>query len=199
MTAAQSVEKQTTQGANETQDWGSVAVDFARRMALPNFSRADLAGLRRMIPDEPGTTAVYWKLTAEKNLLGNPVTENKWALILHGIALMTGTTDGQSAHDGYMPIGRALFLGGDANRREGGYYSETRLNRFLTARGDMLRTLLARMFRMMASANQPFNWREMAWFILNDGYNEDAAEQARRNIARYYYEAQNRAKRQTSS
>ena len=57
----------------------------------------------------------------------------------------------------------------------------------------MLRILLARMFRMMASADVSLNWREMASFILNDGYDEDAAEQSRRRIARSYYDAERRS------
>ena len=197
MTTAQTIEAQTTQDANESQDWGSIAVGFARQMTLPNFSRGDLAGLRRMDPDEPGATAAYWRLMAEKNLLGNTTVERKWALILHGIALMTPRAgdegDVRTAHEGYMPVGRALFLGGDASRRERGYYSESRLNRLLTARGQMLRTLLARMFRMMAAADQPFNWREMARFILNEGYDEDRFEQGRRRIASEYYQAERRS------
>ena len=200
MTTVQSVETPTTQAtqdADEPQDWGSIAVSFARQMTLPNFSRGDLAGLRRMDPDKPGTTAAYWRLMAEKNLLGSPVVELKWALILHGIALMTPRAsdegDGSTAHEGFMPVGRALFLGGDASRRERGYYSESRLNRLLTARGPMLRALLARMFRMMAAADQPFNWREMARFILNENYDEDRFEDGRRRIASEYYQAERRS------
>ena len=197
MTITESVEAQITQDASETQDWGSIATSFARQMTFANFSRGDLAGLRRMDPEEPGTTAAYWKLMAEKNLLGSPTVERKWALILHGIALMTPKSgvegDNRTAHDGYIPVGRALFLGGDANRRERGYYAESRLNRLLTARGPMLRTLLARMFRMMAAAAQPFNWREMARFILNEDYDEDRFELARRRIASEYYQAERRS------
>ena len=199
MTTAQSVEAQTTQDTSEPQDWGSIAVGFARQMTLPNFSRGDLAGLRRMDPDEPGTTAAYWRLMAEKNLLGSPTVELKWALILHGIALMTPRAaeegDSRTAHEGFMPVGRALFFGGDADRRERGYYSESRLNRLLTARGPMLRSLLARMFRMMAAADQPFNWGEMARFILNEGYDEDRFEIARQRIASEYYQAERRSTR----
>ena len=154
-----------------------------------------------MKPDSPGTTAAYWRLMADKNLLGNLAFERKWALILHGIALMTPTAreeeDNRTAHNGYMPVGRALFLGGDTSRRERGYYSESRLNRLLTARGPMLRALLARMFRMLAAADQPFNWREMARFILNEGH-EDRFELARRRIASEYYRAERRSSQSES-
>ena len=142
-----------------------------------------------MDPDAPDA-AVVWRLLARYELLGSQQVENKWALILHGIALMTPTAAGdgagRSAHDGDVPVGRAIFSGGDSQRSRA-YYSESRLNRLLTARDPILRTLLARLFRMLAATGQPFNWREMASFILNEGYNEDAAEQARRRIAREYY------------
>ncbi len=176
--------------------WGDIAVTFARILASADFPRGDLAELRRMDPDVPDA-AVVWRLLARYELLGNPQVENKWALILHGIALMTPTASNdevdRSAHDGTVSVGRAIFSGGD-NQRSSAYYSESRLNRLLTARGPILRTLLARLFRMVAAAGQPFNWREMASFILNEGYNEDAAELARRRIAREYYRTERQSR-----
>lgn len=182
----------------ERQSWGVIAAGFARQMADESFRRGDLAELRRMDPDAPDA-AVFWRLMASRNLLDNPTVEAKWALILHGIALMTPTTGGENhtAHNGIIPVGRALFLGGEVERRESGYYSESRLNRLLTARGPILRTLLARLFRMLAAANQPFNWSEMARLILNDGYNEEQAEDIRRGIARAYYQAEYRSAQST--
>ena len=181
---------------DQPRNWGDITVNFASQMAHAEFRRGDLADLRRMDPNAPDK-AVFWRLMAKQNLLGNPAVECKWALILHGIALMTPTTSGdgnaRTAHNGSTPVGRALFLGGESQRASG-FYSETRLNRLLTARGPMLRTLLARTFRMMAAANSAsFNWREMARFILNQGYDEEAAEQARRRIAREYYQAERRS------
>ena len=177
----------------ESRSWGDIAVDFAGHIArLSDFRRGDLAELRRMDPDAPDA-AIFWKLMAREDLLDNLSAESKWALILHGIALMTprnsGDGNSRTAHDGYTAVGRALFLGGEPHR-ERGFYSETRLNRLLTARGPVLRTLLARMFRMFASAGVSFNWREMAQFILNEGYDNEAAERARRRIARDYYQAE---------
>ena len=178
--------------------WGDIAAAFAWQMCRPDFERGDLAELRRMHPDSP-STAVYWRMMAQQDLLGRGADlENKWALILHGIALMTPTGEGgRSAHDGAIPVGRALYLGGD-DERSSPYFSETRLNRLLTGRGPMLRVLLARMFRMMATADALFNWREMATFILNDGYSEERAELSRRRIAREYYSAERRSSRNAS-
>lgn len=173
---------------------GEIAVGFTHQMAHEGFSRGELAALRRMDPDR-ADAAVFWRLLAREGLLNHGGdAECKWGLILHGIALMTPTgargSSVRTAHDGYMPVGRALFLGGDS-QRTAGFYSETRLNRLLTARGPMQRTLLARMFRMLASAGVSIDWREMAQFILNDG-DEEIAEEGRRRIARHYYQAERR-------
>lgn len=177
----------------ESRSWGDIAVSFSGQMARADFRRGDLAELRRMNPDSPDAAA-FWKLLAQYDLIGSHALEGKWALILHGIALMTSTGDGnaRTAHDGHNPVGRALYLGGESQRTSA-LYSETRLNRLLTARGAMLRTLLARMFRMLAAANVSFNWWEMAMFILHDGYDKQAAEQARRRIARAYYDTARRS------
>ena len=182
----------------EGRTWAGIAYGFAAQVASREFRRGDLARLRRMDPDTPDAAA-YWRLMAKLGLLGNPAWEAKWALILHGIALMTrtsgGETAGRSAHDGRIPVGQALYLGGDPGRLRIGFYREARLNRLLTARGPMLRMLLARMFRMMAAADQPFNWGEMAQLILYDGHDEERAEQARRRIASDYYQAERRGRR----
>ena len=179
------------------------AVSMAGYIAqLAENRRGELAELRRMDPDEPDA-AVFWRAMGQHDLLNSgEVVERKWGLILHGIALMTPTNsvgeNPRTAHDGRMPVGRALFLG-DESRRDSGFYSETRLNRLLTARGPMLRTLLARMFRMLASSDVSFNWREMAQFILNEGYNDEATELGRRRIAREYYQAERRNSRQSEA
>ena len=182
------------------ESWERTAVHFAAQIAGDGFPRGDLAQLRRMNPDAPDAAA-YWRLMADRDLFGSPDVEKKWALILRGIAVMTPTspTSGYpSAHNRNAPVGRALFLGGDAQRKDSGYYSETRLNRLLNARGPMLRALLVRMFKMMASANQPFDWYEMATFILSDGYDDERAENARRRIATEYYRAQRQAQSRSS-
>ena len=181
--------------------WGDIAFRLAGSVAaMPDYDRGGLAGLRRMNPDEPDTTA-FWRLMAGEDLLGDTEIERKWGLILHGMALMTRTTGGddvtsRSAHDGRVPVGRALFLGGESQRATA-FYSETRFNRLLTARDDMLRVLLARLFRMLAGARVCFNWREMATFILSDGFDEEQAEQSRRRIARDYYQAERRGSQQS--
>ena len=180
--------------------WGDIATQFAWEMAQEYFRPGDLAELRRMNPDSTDSP-ILMGLLARKELFGPPEVERKWALILHGIALMTpkGSNDDEvrTAHDGQMPVGRALYLGGETTRGEG-FYSEARLKRLLSSRGDMTRTLLARAFRMLAAANVTFSWREMANFIHSDGFDEEAAERHRRRIAREYFQAQYRSRTDTT-
>ena len=182
---------------SRTQSWGGIAIQFANDLAAEGFQRGDLAELRRMNPDTPDAAA-FWRLMANYGLLGNPTVEVKWAHVLHGIAMMTGNSannpSDRSAHDGRTPVGRALFQGDDPGR-ESAFYSESRLNRLLTARGTMLRTLLARMFRMMGAADVRFDWFQMAQFILNDDYDEERTDSIRRAIAREYYRAESRTNR----
>ena len=192
-TAAITETSSTPEEPTSSRTWGDIAFRLVGQVAaMPNYDRGGFAGLRRMDPDEPDTAA-FWRLMAREELLGNPEIERKWSLILHGIALMTNTAGGEdiasrSAHDGRMPVGRALYENG---------YSETRFNRLLTAREDMLRVLLARMFRMLAANNVSFNWSEMAEFILLDGFDDDQAEDRRHRFARDYYRAERRSSQQS--
>lgn len=176
--------------ATEQVGWGRVAVSLANRLARQDFPRGDLAALRRMSPVAADAPA-FWRLAAQYGLLRGTRLERKWALIIHGIALMTPTTAGATAHNPQRSVGAALYLGGDSSRTTA-FYSETRLNRLLTGRGTMLQTLLIRMFRMLSSSGASIDWSEMAHFILNDGYDESRSEEARRRIARSYYREEQR-------
>ena len=180
--------------------WADAAPRLAFRLAQTGFRPGDLAELRRMEPDR-ADSPVLIGLLAQEDLFGSPQVVKKWALIVHGMALMTpkGSSDAQrgTAHDGMMPVGRALFLGGEATRDQG-FYSEARLKRLLASRGDMTRTLLARAFRMLAANGVTLNWREMARFILSDGYNKEWAEESRRRIASDYFRAQYQSGRDSS-
>ena len=190
MTTETDVATQTS-AEGENKRWGPTAMSFAGTLASERFERGDLAALRRMDPDDPAPAAI--RLMAQHGLLGPPTVEEKWALILHGIALMTrtsGTTpQDRTAHSDSMRVGRVLFQG-DGSGGERGYYSPSRFNRLMAARGSMFRTLLIRMFRMVAAANQPFNWYQMAELIRHDGFNEDAAKRIRQSIAGDYYQAE---------
>lgn len=180
--------------------WGETAVRIAGRLAREDFPRGDLAALRRMSPGSGQDAPAFWRLAARHNLLGAPEVERKWALIIHGLALMTPTSAhdraASSAHDPQTSVGSALF--GSESSGESGFYSELRLNRLLAARGDVLRVLLARMFRMLGSGGVAFDWREMARLVMLDGLDQAGAERARQRIARDYFRAEFRAERRSA-
>ena len=176
--------------------WGEAAIQMANDIAAADFPFRDLARLRRMDPDAPNA-APFWRLMARYGPHASAELDRGWGLVIHGIALMTrvGAPDpaGRSAHDRNLPVGRALFEGGAPDGTTA-FYSETRLNRLLTARGPMLRRLLVRVFRMLAAADRTFDWYQMAELILNDGRDEQRADYVRRRIARDYYRADDRAR-----
>ena len=191
-----SKENELLNDSGKPSSWGNTAIGLSSGIA--RLSRGDLATLRRMDPDALDTS-VLWRLLAQKGLLSNPMVEAKWGLVVYGIALMTKTSGeesgGRFAHDASMPVGKALFYGGDPTRTRA-FYGDSRLNRLMTAKGPMLRTLMSRMFRMMASGGQVFDWREMARWILSEGYSAPTSERVRRNIAKHYFLAEHAANSQ---
>ena len=144
------------------------------------ITTGDKASLRRMNPANP-SSAIFWKILSQRGIPRN-ADIRKWGLIMHGIAVMAHTAG--LAHNPRIRIGHALYKG-DGSRPP--FYSEQRLSTLLAARGDALHQILARLFRMLASQRCAFNWRDMAWFILNEGHNEERADEARIEIARAYY------------
>jgi hypothetical protein len=71
-------------------------------------------------------------------------TLRRWALVLHGMALMT-----PDHHRGSERVGRALFGPGQT-----ALYAEARLARLLGARGEQFRALVPRLCRHLKSKDQ---------------------------------------------
>ena len=97
------------------------------------------------------------------------------------------------------PLAEHYTLAVSNSRESGAFTVKADSATLLAARGPALYSLLARLFRMLANEGCTFNWREMAWFILNAEDNEDRAEEARMGIARAYYQAERRSGRSTES
>ena len=168
-------------------NFGVVMANIIDYIEGDEMTTGEKASLRRMDPISPNS-AIFWKLISQRGM--GSVDVKKWGLITHGMALM-------AHHAGVArrgtPVGRTLYLGGEHHSGERGFYSEPRLATLLVARGPTLYSLLARLFRMLGNEGCSFNWREMAWFILNEGFNEEQAEQSRIRIARAYYQAERRS------
>lgn len=162
-------------------NFGCTITNLAETIEAKEYGTGDRARLRRMDYNAPNTPA-FWQLMVRDGMPRNPDVA-RWGLITKGIALMAHGSGSGLAHNRRIPVGQALHE----------VYSEDRLSTLLAARDDTLHSLLARLFRMLANEGSSFNWREMAWFILNEGHNEAQADQSRVEIARAYYRAQYRA------
>ncbi len=168
-----------------------IAVKIARTMAKDVFPAKDMNLLAGMDPDSPRVAPLYRLMT--ENYLYERGDDRKWALIIRGIAMMTPSQRSgngfHSAHNGYMPVGRALYHGNNP-QRETPFYDENQMAALLTSTGRSFQDRVLHMLTAVIQTDQRFNWREMASFILNDGYDRKRAEQSRRRIAEEYYRAQ---------
>ena len=171
---------------------GDVAVAMAR--LISNLRPQDIGPLRKLDPlgGDYQDCPEFKEVTRPFDIDDTPDRMRRWALVVKGIALMTpdgsNRADYRTAHNGYMPVGRALFLGDQRERRgDNGLYGEWRLKLLLNARGDRERSLLSFMFRMMGNLTVTFNWREMANLIMAD--DEQEADRRRLRIAHGYHSA----------
>ena len=160
-----------------------------------DLTTGEKASLRRMEIDSPDSP-VFWELMTQRGMPRNADIK-KWGLIMHGIALMAHGAG--HAHNPRLRVGRSLYLGGEQQPGDRGFYSEDRLATLLAARGETLHRLLARLFRMLANEGCTFNWHEMAWFILNEGWKDEEADKSRIEIARAYYRAEPRRTQQSEA
>ena len=176
----------TESGSPIPANFGVVIENTIESIESPEMTTGGSADLRRMNLVNPDS-ATFWKLMSQRGMPRKAGVE-KWGLIMHGIALMAHGAG--IAHLPRTPVGRALYLGTAREPATRGFYSEARLATLLAARGPTFLSLLARLFRMLANEGCQFNWREMAWFILNEGYNEGEADKSRMGIARAYYQAE---------
>jgi CRISPR system Cascade subunit CasB len=157
---------------------GSIISRIALELTREGFPRGDLAAVRRLDPDHPSAPA-FWRLlmrTVPEDRRRSPDAERRWALILHGMALMA-----PHHHDPAIPVGRALFVAG---------YSEQRLGRLLDARGLQFCALLPRLCRQLAQKPQALDWRELGQLVRSIDHAEEKAENIRVRIARSYYGAE---------
>ena len=141
------------------------------------LANGDLAQLRRALPKEPYTPAL-WKVlltyVPESWTRGSQQDEKErqWGALLQGMAMTTGL------HDPHTPLGQALVHAG---------WSELRFVRLMQARGDDLIKEVRRSASFLASKSQTADWSDMAQLLFNQ--EGEWAERHRRRIARNYYHA----------
>ena len=158
MTIGQTVERaNVSETADGSPSWADVAVRFANRMAWADFSR----GSRQPQADASGKARPGGLLAAHGSgrPAGQPQSGGQMGTdsSRHRVDDVGPGRFYRNAHDGYTPVGRALFLGSDTQH---GLLQRCQTPA-LTARGSTLRSLLARMFRMAAASGVRLNWREI--------------------------------------
>lgn len=141
-------------------------------------SAGDRAALRRG-PTAPRFWPAFWRIAMRHlepgGLLPDPaapwreVEENRWALILRGMATTSGL------HRPGRRLGAAL-----AEAR----VSEPRVLRLLRASDEAFDTALRATLHQLTSSGTPFDWRQAAQLVLSRGA---AGERSRREVARDYY------------
>lgn len=150
---------------------------------LRHASTGTLARLRRSDPARDPQSSLFdterLLLAAEIRAFG-PDRE-RWALVLHCLALVQGRHDTRSDAE----PGRVL---------KGLHFSEARLRQLVEADRPMLFALLPRLARRVAVAGAAMNWWPLATLLLHAGTNdpqrEALVEQARQRLVRHYLAAE---------
>ena len=141
------------------------------------------ASLRRD-PLAGSGSAAFWDLIAKNDISAGRQYLERWATVVQSMAILTPkgrARTKRSAHDAATPMGAAL------HRAE---FSELRLARLLSAKGEMRRDLIVRACRRLAASEAVgFDVRTLARFVLFDD------ERHGQHIARHYYTAAAKAAR----
>jgi CRISPR system Cascade subunit CasB len=139
-------------------------------------SPGDVAELRRLLPEEPGSPA-FWRLAgtllAEELRGGGPALEARekaWASIVNALALTAGL------HTPARPLGAALAAAG---------YSELRFTRLLRAHGAALAPEVRGAAAFLAAKAEPFDATDLAQLVLSSG--GPSEEAVRRGVARTFF------------
>lgn len=142
-------------------------------IASDNFPTSDRAILKRMDLNRMPPLAFY--RFAFRHLPDNWQAERRtWQTLLTGMALMS-----PRIHRPDLPLGKAL-----AENR----YSEARLERLLSAEGELLLTLCLRAVRFLASKKLAVNWLDIANLLLSRA--AEKQEAVRMRIAGEFYKHQ---------
>lgn len=143
-----------------------------------------LARLRRFHPHVEGQRALFeteWMLHAARIHPANDQQRERWALVLHCLAIARGLHDGRIEFEPGRVLARLRV-------------SEARVRQLLESDDHVLSDLLPRLARRLAAAGAAVNWRPLAELALHTGTpQEERANQARRRIVSHYLQAQAQA------
>ncbi len=165
--------------------------DWMRSVAgqISFLSTGDRAALRRMeLTRSRAADGIVVKLLCRAKIPEHRQTKDfdRWRQIAHVAAILSGT-GATKAHDEWQRLGAALHAAS---------YSENRLLRLLSARGEALGDQLRRAARMLARGGKPVNlW--LLYHLIGD--DPTKAEAARVRIAQEYYAAEARSEKGAAS
>lgn len=160
---------------------------------LARLPPGPLAELRRMTPGDG--TGAFWRVyfAPELALEDQPGTAFDWEWVAHALALLTPTgndPEKPSAHDGTVPLGRALH-DMDVN--------EERVSQVLNATPDQRRSHILRLVRMLASKRVRFNTTDLARLLLPFRPDPRSGNDPLRRLAQTYYAAEAAAKKEENN
>lgn len=146
------------------------AIQLADRIAAAAAEYPNsLVRLRRLNPDDPGPQE-FERLTAGLWEIHDRPARRRWALIIHGIALMTATHHEHAryrpAHTPRMPLGRAITGYTDRGQRRE-MLTPDQARRLIHGPEPELRPLAVRLFQNLARAGLRLDWAETAQLILH--------------------------------
>lgn len=168
-----------------------IAAQFSRD-ATPPLPTRITAELRRMDPERfsPALGALI-PVLLRAGIRTDTIGEDRlrrWAVIVHIVAILAGTS-GRRVHSPDVATGRVIH---DAD------FKELRFMRLMTARGPALMDQVVRLARFLAAREVlPIDLRPLATLVLCEGIDEEKAEQARLELARFYYAAEAASENQT--
>jgi len=127
---------------------------LARRLTSDNTPMGELARLRRMDPEHPeAALGLMRDLLGEKALYAPTEHLQRWALIIHSLALARGRHRNQA-----QTFGKAMVEI---------HFGELRLQQLLRADLPVLFDLLPRVARRLAAHATEANWWPIAHLVLN--------------------------------
>lgn len=143
--------------------------------ALAAADPGDKAEARRM---GPAGCALFWRQVARLGI--TPAQETDWLLFTRLVAHMTPASRDQTIHEAQRHLGAVLADGGERTRALNvpdakPFLSETRLARFLAARGVARGDALERMIRMLSRRDATLDVETLAHAVFGWSDNRLAA------------------------
>lgn len=160
----------SAQAPAERDTLATVVGRLAALVGSDGLPTGERAALRRMVPGQPSPLAFH-RVAIRMLPEGWERHEEDWIAIVAGIALMS-----PGAHRPDAGTGAALADAG---------FSEARLERLLSAQGQVRRLLLLRAARFLAARGGACDWAEAAALLLTR--DPERRETLHRQIARDFY------------